>query len=147
MTNITHRKSNRRGAATVELALILPLLFTVVLGILEFGRAMMVMNLVTNAAREGARMAVLEGSTNTDVQNAIKTMLNKSTGVATSNVTTTITVAAAAGNADAGNQVANAHMRDLITVKVSVPYNSVMLIPGKYLSGKNLVGQSSMRHE
>jgi hypothetical protein len=74
-------------------------------------------------------------------------MLNKSTGVATSNVTTTITVAAAAGNADAGNQVANAHMRDLITVKVSVPYNSVMLIPGKYLSGKNLVGQSSMRHE
>jgi Flp pilus assembly protein TadG len=147
MTKSQSRNKNRRGTATVELALVLPLFFMVVLGIIEFGRAMMVSNVVTNAAREGARMAVIDGSTNTSVQQAINAMLTQATGVSASSVTTTITVTAAAGNTDPGNQVANAHMRDLISVKVSVPFNSVMLIPGTYLKGKNLIGQSSMRHE
>jgi Flp pilus assembly protein TadG len=137
----------RRGAAMVEMALVMPLFFMVVLGIMEFGRAMMVSNLVTNAAREGARMAVIDGSSNSDVTNSINTFLNQSTGVSAADVTTTITVTAAAGNPSPGNEVGNARMRDLITVKVQVPFNSVMLIPGKYLAGKQLVGQSAMRHE
>lgn len=137
----------RRGAAMVEMALVMPLFFMVVLGIMEFGRAMMVSNLVTNAAREGARMAVIDGSSNSDVTNSIKTFLNQSTGVSAADVTTTITVTAAAGNPNPGNEVGNARMRDLITVNVQVPFNSVMLIPGKYLAGKQLVGRSAMRHE
>ena len=149
MTTIRRNKHARRGAAMVEMALVLPLFLMLVLGIIEFGRAMMIANLVTNAAREGARMAVLDGSTNTDVTNTVKTFLISAIGtsVSSSDITVTITVTAAAGNPNPANSVASSTTRDLITVKVSVPFNKVALIPGKYLAGKQLAGQSAMRHE
>ena len=133
----------------VEMALVLPLFLMLVLGIIEFGRAMMVANLVTNSAREGARMAVLDGSTNTDVNNAVKSFLQSAIGqgVTTTDIDVTITVTAAAGNPDPANNIANATSRDLITVKVQLPFNKVALIPGNYLTGRQLVAQSAMRHE
>lgn len=131
----------------VEMALVLPVFLLVVAGILEFGRALMVLNLVTNAAREGARMAVIDGTTNSDVTSATNTFLNQALGQGGSSAVTTITVTAATGNPDPGNQVGNATTRDLITVKVQIPYNSVALISGKYLAGKQLTGMCSMRHE
>lgn len=56
------------GAQLVEFALVLPLLLLVVLGIAEFGFIFQRYEVLTNAAREGARMAVLPGYTNADVQ-------------------------------------------------------------------------------
>ncbi|MBC8116836.1 MAG: pilus assembly protein [Candidatus Saccharimonas sp.] len=149
MTTIRRNKHARRGAAMVEMALVLPLFLMLVLGIIEFGRAMMVANLVTNAAREGARMAVLDGSTNTEVNNAVETFLQSAIGqgVSAADIDVTITVTAAAGNPNPANNVANALSRDLITVKVQLPFNKVALIPGDYLAGKQLMGQSAMRHE
>lgn len=149
MTMIRRNKHARRGAAMVEMALVLPLFLMLVLGIIEFGRAMMVANLVTYAAREGARMAVLDGSTNTDVNNAVVTFLQSAIGqgISTADISVTITVTAAAGNPNPANNVANALSRDLITIKVQLPFNKVALIPGDYLNGKQLVGQSAMRHE
>ena len=44
-----------RGAVAVEMAIILPLLLLVVGGIVDFGRLLFTQNIVTNAAREGAR--------------------------------------------------------------------------------------------
>lgn len=133
----------------VEMALVLPLFIMLVLGIVEFGRAMMIANLVTNAAREGARMAVLDGSTNVEVTNTIQTFLKSSisNSLSTSDMPVTITVTPAAGNPDPANNVANALSRDLVTVKVQVPFNKVALIPGKYLAGQQLSGLSAMRHE
>ena len=56
------------GAQLVEFALVLPLLLLVMLGIAEFGFIFQRYEVVTNAAREGARMAVLPGYGNADVQ-------------------------------------------------------------------------------
>lgn len=131
----------------VEMALVLPVFLMLVLGIIEFGRALTIMNLVTNAAREGARMAVIDGTTNADVTTAVSTFLNQAIGKSASSATTTITVTAATGNPDPANQVGNALPRDLVTVKVQIPFNSVALIPGKYLTGRQLSSVSSMRHE
>lgn len=139
--------TKRRGAVMVEMALVLPIFFTVVLGIIEFGRAMMVGNLVTNATREGARLAILDGTTNTEVTDAVKTFLASAATLNANDVTVTITTQAAAGNPDPGGNVANCKPRDLITVQVQVPFNKVAYVPGKYLAGKNLKGSSSMRHE
>jgi hypothetical protein len=47
-----------RGATILEMALVLPILFAVLFGILEFGRAYNIFQTVTNAAREGARYSV-----------------------------------------------------------------------------------------
>jgi Flp pilus assembly protein TadG len=50
--------NNERGATILETALVLPILFAVIFGILEFGRAYNMFQTVTNAAREGARYSV-----------------------------------------------------------------------------------------
>ena len=48
-----------RGAAAVEFALLLPLLLLLVFGIIDFGRAINAQITLTQAAREGARLAAL----------------------------------------------------------------------------------------
>ena len=48
-----------RGQSVIEFALILPLLLVVLFGITEFGRAWMTVNILTSAAREGCRLAVV----------------------------------------------------------------------------------------
>jgi hypothetical protein len=53
------RFRSERGAAIIETALTLPLLLLVAVGIFEFGRAYETWQIMTNAAREGARVAVL----------------------------------------------------------------------------------------
>ena len=50
---------SERGTAILETALTLPLLLLVSVGIFEFGRAYQTWQVITNAAREGARVAVL----------------------------------------------------------------------------------------
>lgn len=147
MKRMTQRHCNRRGAALVEMAMVLPIFFAVVLGIVEFGRAMMVSQMVTNAAREATRLAIVDGSTNTSVETWVEEFLTDSINVDPSDVTVTITVVAAAGNDDPNNEVGNAQARDLVTVNVSVPFDKVSYVPGSYLNGKNLSAQSSMRHE
>jgi len=147
ITKTNRQKKKRRGAALVEMALVLPIFFTVILGIIEFGRAMMVGQLVTNAAREGARMAVVEGTTNIEVETWIQGFLGDTLGVDSSVASVTITIDPADGNPNPGNQLIGAGQKDLITVDVSVPFNDVNFVPGNFLAGRNLSGRSAMRHE
>lgn len=50
---------DQRGQNLVEFAIIVVLLLSLVLGIIEFGRAWMTFQVITNASREGARLAAL----------------------------------------------------------------------------------------
>ena len=60
-------RQRRRGAAVVEFAVVVPVFLLFVFGMIEYGRMVMVQQILTNASREGARVAVLEGSTRSDV--------------------------------------------------------------------------------
>lgn len=60
-----------RGAALLETAMTLPLLLFITIGIVEFGRAYQTWQVLTNAAREGARVAVLPGTNDTAVQGRV----------------------------------------------------------------------------
>jgi Flp pilus assembly protein TadG len=53
------RPSRRRGQALVEFALIIPLFLLLLVGIFDLGRAVFAFNTLTNAAREGARIAIV----------------------------------------------------------------------------------------
>jgi len=55
----SRRMRNERGAALIEAAMTIPLLLFVSVAIFEFGRAFETWQVMTNAAREGARVAVL----------------------------------------------------------------------------------------
>src|SRR5262245_33802491 len=57
MRRLRRRVRSERGAELIEFALTLPLLLLLVLGIIEFGFLFQEYEVVTNAAREGARIA------------------------------------------------------------------------------------------
>ena len=59
MTPVALHIKRERGAALLETALALPMVLLVAVGIFEFGRAYQTWQVVTNAAREAARVAVL----------------------------------------------------------------------------------------
>nr|WP_218043342.1 TadE family protein [Oryzomonas sagensis] len=54
-----HRIRGSKGQALVELALILPILLLLILGVMEFGRAFYMKNMLTNAVRHAARKAAV----------------------------------------------------------------------------------------
>lgn len=58
------RMAAQRGQSLAETAIGLAVVSLLLLGILEFGRAFMISNAVTNAARVGARAVAMEPATN-----------------------------------------------------------------------------------
>jgi Flp pilus assembly protein TadG len=76
----------RRGGAAVEAAIVLPIIFIFLFGIFEYGRYVMMRQILTNAAREGARYAqihtqpvtvggVTSGNATSDVTNVVNRAL------------------------------------------------------------------------
>ncbi len=73
---VAGRLRSERGAELIEFALIFPLLLLVVLGIIDFGFLFQRYEVLTNATREGARMAVLPGYADADVKSRVCAYLN-----------------------------------------------------------------------
>jgi Flp pilus assembly protein TadG len=76
------RPARRRGATIVELALLLSLFLMFLFGIFEYCRFLLVLQTATNAARDGARYAVvnLDKPSNFDTTDFSFTYTNPSTG-------------------------------------------------------------------
>jgi Flp pilus assembly protein TadG len=104
-------RRNQRGSALIEMALTLPLMLLVSAGIFEFGRAYQTWQIITNAAREGARLAVLPGTTDSDVRTRVQTYMTDgmltAAATATVNVDRTATVAVGAGTESASRITVN----------------------------------------
>lgn len=71
------RARNDRGQSLAELALILPILLALVVGIFEFGRSWNAYQVLTNAAREGARLAVISTSDEAAVRGVVSDALTR----------------------------------------------------------------------
>ena len=68
-TRIGRRDSRgERGAELLEAAITIPILLLIAVGIFDLGRAYQTWEVLTNAAREGARVSVLPGTTVAAVQ-------------------------------------------------------------------------------
>ena len=83
-------RRDQRGAALLEMAFTLPLLLLISVGIFEFGRAFEVWQVLTNAAREGARVAVLPGIS--DAMVSARVQQDANAGVLDTGVTPTVTI-------------------------------------------------------
>jgi Flp pilus assembly protein TadG len=82
------RLRTERGAELVEFALVLPILLLVLAGIIDMGFLFKDYEVLTNAAREGARMASLPGWAEDDVIARVDSYLTAGSfqGVATTTV-------------------------------------------------------------
>jgi Flp pilus assembly protein TadG len=85
------RVRSERGAELIEFAVVLPMLLLVFAAIVDFGLVFQRFLTVSNAAREGARIAVLPGYTQTDVQNRVTQYVQQGTGDSTLTPTTVLT--------------------------------------------------------
>jgi Flp pilus assembly protein TadG len=72
--NPKRSREGERGQALVEFALILPIILLVMVGMLEFARAWNLHQVMTDAAREGARRAAIAdgNSKNPQTQDSVK---------------------------------------------------------------------------
>jgi Flp pilus assembly protein TadG len=117
---LRRQKTARRAAAVVELALLLPLLCTMALGMLEIGRASMVCTILSTAARNGAQVAALPTSSNATVISRINCVLTAN-NITAANATITILVNGAVAD------VSTAKANNQITVTVSIPASQTSL--------------------
>jgi Flp pilus assembly protein TadG len=60
---VSRRVGSQRGAAAVEFAIVVPLLFLLIFGIIDFGFGFHAWDASENAAREGARVAAVDPNT------------------------------------------------------------------------------------
>lgn len=129
-------RRERRGASVVEFAIVAPIFILLVFGMIEFGRMCMVQQLLTNASREGARRAVLDGTTEDEVKDVVENyLINAAVPVDRDNITVTPNPAVAAYG-------------EPVTVTVGVAYEDVSWLPGSfYLGGTTLEASAVMRRE
>jgi Flp pilus assembly protein TadG len=124
----------RQGAATVELALLLPVLVTILVGALEIGNMFSVKSALQNAAREGARRAVLPLAT----QQSVTTSCNESLA-ATGLTGVSVAIYPSPNSAKSGT---------MISVSVSTQYSQNSWLPsGGIMGDKQLISTVVMRKE
>ncbi len=134
-------RRNRQGAAAVEFAIVAPIFFMMIFGMIEFGRVIMVQQVLTNASREGARAAVVDGSTSAGTKTVVSNYLS-SAGISGA----TISVLNSGGTAVEPSTVGYG---ETVTVKVVVPFNNVSWIPHPWFlsSSTELKASTVMRRE
>jgi Flp pilus assembly protein TadG len=128
---LIRRTGRRRGTAIVEFAVVLPLLLVLLFGIIDFGWIFMVRQTLTNAAREGCRVAVLQTATAEQVANRVRSVMQP-TGYAQGTDWTLTTSAIDA---------------EVQWVQVSMPVDRCTLVGFVVKGGYSLTGRSSMRKE
>jgi Flp pilus assembly protein TadG len=132
------RYKQQCGSATVEMAIVLPLLLVLVFGIVEFGVALYRQEVLTNASREGARAGIVLSTPPVTTAQIQSVVTNYLTSVGWNAALATVT-ATGAGGAFGSN------------VTVTVTFNTSFsilsgLVPG-ILATKTLRAQTVMRHE
>lgn len=138
MMRVSRSRRERRGASAVEMAFIAPIFVLMIMALLEASRLGMAAQLLTTAAREGARTAVLPGATQDSVQSRINSVLSGS-GISVSDVTPTCPSGYTWNSAPGGTA---------ITVSLSVPYKDITWLGTPYfLSAVNVSASATLSSE
>lgn len=136
------RSRKRRGAAAVEFAVVAPVLFLMIFGLIEFGRMIMVQQALTNAAREGCRTATLVTTTTpNEAEEAARTYLQGVVGAPATTPDVTVSISP--------NSFTDIEPGDPITVSVAVDMKDVAMSGGliPFASGRSLVGTATLKRE
>ncbi|HBN79686.1 MAG TPA: hypothetical protein DD473_28460 [Planctomycetaceae bacterium] len=146
----------RRGAATVEFAVVVPVFGIFLAAMVEFGHAYMVQTTLRGAAKKAARYGVANGVTTTDVK--LEALRVVSSAIDTSSLSIIVKDADVFDSSDSPTddldfedlpdiELANATTRHLYIIRLSIPYEEVALFPPFWTDNLTLHSQSVMRHE
>ena len=136
MARWRRHSASERGTALLETALTLPLLLLVSVSIFEFGRAYQHWQVLTNAAREGARVAVLPNATSSMVDARVHAYMQN--GQLQNEASATVTVDNNQTVSIGGGNTAKASL-----VTVNYPFSFIVLNPvARLISGPTTLGSA-----
>lgn len=135
------RSTKRRGVAMVEMAIVLPLLLLLLVGIMEMGRVVMIYQILTNATREGARLAVVPGTSDATVLNACNTYLDRGGISASGRV---VQILNGGGTSSSLSSIAALQP---VTVRVQVPFSENTWGFAQIMGGRTFTSTVTMRRE
>lgn len=121
--------------------MVAPIFILLVFGMIEFGRAVMVQQVLVNASREGARQAVLDGATEQEIQNRVGMYLDSSN---IQNETLIYTV----NGTEVSDPTTTAGFGDAVGVEIQVNFDDVSWMPVPHYIGDTVLRATSiMRRE
>jgi Flp pilus assembly protein TadG len=130
----------RSGATVVELALVAPVFFLMIFGVIEFSRAVMIKQSLAEAARAGARTAALASTLNLDTaESAAKSHLQQT--MTSSFDLSECRVSITPGGLDSLDSGTD------VTASVEVDFNDVSWIVPDFMNNVVLRGEASMTRE
>lgn len=152
----SNSKRDRRGATLVETAVVLPVFLMFVFAMWEFTHAYMVVNVLNSAATKAARLGVSEDVSTQDVSDMVNEIIGNA--FLASNATVIVKDASIFDEDDVtpdsidyaslpSIELADADPQQLFVIHVSVPYDSIAIMPPFWAKTLTLHGQSVMRHE
>jgi len=122
----------RSGAAMVEFAIVLPLLFLMFFAAFEFCRVAMIRHTVDNAVYEGCRIGIIPGATAKEAEAEARTILS-SIGVTKSKIQVR------------PNKI-DRETED-VTVRIEVPLDKNSFIPNQFVTGRSIVRELTLIRE
>ena len=135
------RRTFRRGASILEMALTLGILLSLSFGTVEFGYFFFVKSTIQGAAREGARVAITPAGANADVTAAVNRSL-QAAGMNTAHFTTTVKVNGTVANCN------TAVAGQPVEVSVQATWGTVGIRPlGVIGTSKAVTAAATMRKE
>lgn len=134
IATVSSKKPERRGVAATELAICLPVLLLIVIGIVECCHAIYVKQALTTAAYEGVRAGLMSNDTNADV------LLRANQVIADRNVS-------GANVIITPTNITTTSYGEYIEVTVEAPYTSNSILPGWFFSDLTLRGRVRMMRE
>jgi Flp pilus assembly protein TadG len=135
MTGQCPIEQRRKGGAVMEFAILAPFLATLVVGMFELGRTVMIKDLLTDAARKACRSGVTYTGTYQNLINDVNDILSDN-NIPAADATITVQVAPYTGsgttpcwggfNAVSGASSYNPKKLDKVSVKVAIPVTDVL---------------------
>jgi hypothetical protein len=118
------RGSERRGVAVVELAFLLPIMLTILIGMWDLGQLVRGLQILSIAARDAGRTAAAGTKNSTQIGNAVTLMVSQN-GVPAADVDFTY-----ANITQPGVEPNAATQGDLLNITITIPFTSLKLASG-----------------
>jgi len=122
----------RRGAAMVEFAMMVPIVFTLAFAAIEFARVLMIRHSVDNAVYESARLAMIPGSSSAEAKGESERLLR------------------VVGVTDFLIEIVPAVLEKEspeVTVRITVPLDANSYLPQQFFAGRAIRRELTLRRE
>ena len=142
------RHCDRKGAAVVEFAIVLPLIALILLGSIDVGQSIYVAQVVNEASREAARQAARFDTTSEDVVRTTVRSFSRNNFAGMSDAAVDVSFTNSAGDPIASGDLSAISSGSALSVQVALQYDSVRWMPGiPFFGGRTIATTTIMRRE